>query len=175
MGLNTEARNAIRELFEQYQHDIYRFALYSLQNESLAYDVVQETFLRAIASWSRFRHEATPKTWLLTIARNYMYDTHRKQQKREKFVQEYGPLGSGTYREQGLESTIEESMVLEQAIASLKESYRQVFILRHVEELSVAETAKVLGWTEGKVRMTDFRAIGQLREMLSSDAGEVTQ
>jgi RNA polymerase sigma-70 factor (ECF subfamily) len=139
-----------------------------LGDASIAYDVVQEVFLRALRSWDNFRHGAHEKTWLLSIARNYMHDYMRKQKKRERFMFQYEPpfISDETL-------AVETAMVLEQALMSLKKTYRQVFMLRHIENLSIAETAQILGWSQGKVRTTDYRAIASLRCLLGANAEEV--
>ncbi|WAH44774.1 RNA polymerase sigma factor (plasmid) [Alicyclobacillus fastidiosus] len=153
----------LRDLYELYRHDIYRFARYTLGDSSVALDVVQEVFVRAIRAWGNFRHDANTKTWLLSIARNYMYDYVRKQKKWNQFISEYDPPFIADR-----ELPIETTLVLEQTLMALKESYRQVFILRHIEELSVEETAQVLGWSPGKVRTTDYRAVARIRNMLGT-------
>ncbi|WAH37840.1 RNA polymerase sigma factor [Alicyclobacillus dauci] len=148
-------------------HDIYRFARFTLGDASSAYDVVHEVFVRAIRSWEKFRDDANPKTWLLTIARNYMYDYLRKQKKWERFVAGYDPP---FIPNEAL--SIEDTMVLEESLLALKDTYRQVFILRHIENLSIAETAHVLGWSQGKVRTTDYRAVAKLRGLLGASFEE---
>lgn len=62
----------IRSLYEQYANDIYRYARLTLGDSSVAKDVVQEVFLRAFRSWEQFRSEANPRTWLMSITRNYL-------------------------------------------------------------------------------------------------------
>ena len=168
MGTEPDKRETIRTLYDLYRHDIYRFARYTLGDEASAYDVVQEVFIRAIRSWDRFRQEANAKTWLLSIARNYMYDSIRKRKKWEQFAARYDPPPQPDFVQ-----SVEDSLILEQALATLKDTYRQVLVLRHIEHLSVAESAGVLGWSEGKVRTTDYRAMATLRAILGADRGEV--
>lgn len=91
-----------------------------------------------------------------------MRDEMRKQSKFNRWVRTYEPphLPDETL-------SVETAVMLEQALISLKGTYRQVFTLRHIENLSISEVAEVLGWSLGKVRMTDFRAVAKLRELLS--------
>lgn len=63
---------------------------------------------------------------------------------------------------------VTERLVLDSLLAKLKDSYKQVIILRHVNQLTVKEVASVLGWSESKVKTTDFRALVKLRETYSS-------
>ncbi|ARU62240.1 hypothetical protein CBW65_15415 [Tumebacillus avium] len=158
-------QEAIEGLFALYADEIYRYARYTLQDHAEAKDVVQEVFFRAFQRWDSFRHDSSYKTWLLTIARNYMYDLLRKKKTRLRVLTQWFTRQEDIHPLAG----VEERMVLEESLALLKESYRQVIILRHVQELSVAETAEVLGWTEGKVRTTLHRALHKLRELTEGD------
>ncbi|OFW75641.1 MAG: hypothetical protein A2201_12110 [Alicyclobacillus sp. RIFOXYA1_FULL_53_8] len=58
--------------------------------------------------------------------------------------------------------------MFEEILSELKEEYRQVFVLRHVQDMTVADVAKILGWSKGKVRTTDFRAMAKVRNVLIS-------
>jgi RNA polymerase sigma-70 factor (ECF subfamily) len=155
------AREGIRVLFDQFADDIYRYALYTLHDSAEAKDVVQEVFFRAFKQWEAFRHESSYKTWLLSIARNYMYDLLRRRKTRDKYLER---LDAPTALHPG--DRAEDQILVQQGLAQLKESYRQVIVLRHIEDLPVPEVASLLGWTEGKVRTTLHRALKRLRELL---------
>lgn len=168
MGSEPDKQETIETLYNLHRHDIYRFARFTLGDASNAYDVVQEVFLRAIRSWDTFRHDSNAKTWLLSIARNLIYDSIRKRKQWEKFAVRYEPpyVPDATLR-------VETAMLLEESLTALKTTYRQVFVLRHIENLSIQEAAAVLGWSEGKVRTTDHRAVAKLREVLEETIKEV--
>ena len=155
-------RDAIKSLYNKYANDIYRYARLTLRDSTEAHDVVQEVFFRAFKSWHSFRHDASERTWLMSIARNYAFDLLRKRQSDREFVSNYTPpcLSDDQTR-------VETAIVIEEALSGLKETYQQVFILRHVQGLSVSDVAKILGWSQGKVRITDLRALTKLRERLS--------
>ncbi|WDL99219.1 RNA polymerase sigma factor [Alicyclobacillus sp. ALC3] len=161
---------AIELLYERYAHDIYRYALLNLSDGGVAKDVVQEVFLRAFRSWGSFCRESSEKTWLIGIARNYMIDLTRKK-KTEQMV--LVCLVQDGWRSDGL-GPVEMRMMLQAALAQLRDTYRQVFVLRHVQQHSVEETAQVLGWTQSKVKTTDQRAIAELRQIMGLGV-EVTQ
>jgi RNA polymerase sigma-70 factor (ECF subfamily) len=161
--LSTE--QAIEELFSLYGNDVYRFALYTLHNEEESMDVVQETFYRAFKAWGNFRRDSSPKTWLLHIARNYMVDLLRKKRTEQA---RQAALFQNSNVSVNLDSLIE----VTDLVARLPEHYRQVMILRFVEDLTVEQTAQALGWSPTKVRMTQHRAIKRLREFLAADVGK---
>ncbi|SDW04870.1 RNA polymerase, sigma subunit, SigX [Alicyclobacillus hesperidum] len=159
----SSVREEISRLYERYADDVYRYGRLTLGTEDDAYDVVQETFLRAIRGWPRFRREASEQTWLLQIARNVMYDKFRRRRSEQRVMQ-FAQIHQTKWQD-----AIDHSLVIESAIRKLRESYRQVVILRHVEGLNVEETAQVLGWSENKVRSTTHRALAKLRDLLTDD------
>lgn len=154
----------IDELFDLYSDDIYRFALYSLKNSNDAKDVVQEVFLKAFQSWENFRGNSHPKTWLLQIARNFMYDQFRKRRVEAKFIENYSLSHELSNRPEASVTVMD----LKHAIGKLQRNYRQVVTLRLIHDLSVDDTAQVLRWSAGKVRTTQHRALKQLKKLLSS-------
>lgn len=169
---NTDAtEQAIRSLYEQHANDIYRYARVTLGDGTAAKDVVQEVFLRAYRHWDSFRQESNPKTWLMTIARNHIYDLFRKKRKEHKSLMDYHSLNNASDPLAQLETTL----ILEEALAQLKDSYRHVFTLRHVQRYSVEETSRLLGWSQSKVRITDHRAIAKLRGILGLSFQEVNR
>ena len=164
--MGSDAKEEIQRLYELYADDIYRYARLTLNDDSEAHDVVQEVFFRAFKALSSFRKDASEKTWLASIARNYIFDLLRKKKNTKQFLSSYTPPYLTDEQQD-----ITDVMAVEDAVSKLKKTYRQVFVLRHVEDLSIAETARALGWTEGKVRVTDMRALSKLREQLSRGKG----
>ena len=161
--MDSNPKEAINRLYESHADAIYRYARLSLQNNDEAYDVVQEVFARALKAWPSFRGDASERTWLTRIAHNCIYDLVHKRNHEHRLL--------GNYRPPDLSSEpgqVETVIMIEHAVAELNEEYRQVFILRHVQDLSVRDTAKILDWSPGKVRITDFRALAKLRNALNS-------
>ncbi|MCF8564574.1 sigma-70 family RNA polymerase sigma factor [Alicyclobacillus tolerans] len=73
----SSSKELIRSLYDLYSNDVYRYAWATLGDSTEAHDVVQEVFLRAYRSLNSYRHDASAKTWLMTIARNYIFDVLR--------------------------------------------------------------------------------------------------
>lgn len=165
----TGAKDEIRSLYDLYASDIYRFARLTLGDPERARDVVQETFLRAFRSWDKYRKDSSSKTWLMSIARNYVFDLLRKNRTERQFLSNH----IHTDRIPDQSESVETMILLEGALSQIKDTYRQVFVLRHVHELSVQETARILNWSTSKVKTTDSRAIAKLNEILSEGLGEV--
>jgi RNA polymerase sigma-70 factor (ECF subfamily) len=156
-------KEVIRQLFEEHADGIYRYVSYSLPSHIDARDVVQEVFLRAYQGWDGFQHKSSPKTWLYRIARNYIYDLLRKQYRETSHV---GYLETGVSVEpQELQTMVEYEDVLRQ----LPDLHRQVVVLRAVEGLNVRDTARILGCSEGSVRLIFYRARKRLQRLLSEN------
>lgn len=165
----SSAREAIKTLYDLYAQDIYRYAWFNLgQDSAMAEEVVQEVYLRALRSWSNYRRESGAKTWLTSIARNYISDSFRKRKTERNFAQRYE--GPSIHDEYELATDLLE---LKDALARMKASYRQVIVLRYIQTCSVKETGRILGWSEAKVRSTTHRAMEQLRVLFESNGEEV--
>lgn len=155
----------ITDWFDAYADDIYRFLVYYMSTPDVE-DLVQEVFIKAINCYDSFNGKSSPKTWLISIARNLAIDEARRKKRQDwrRLIKTY---------EYKTENSPEETQVanetkqhLHQAISKLKRNYRDVIILRGIEELSVAETAAILKWPDKKVSLTFHRALKALRKKL---------
>jgi RNA polymerase sigma-70 factor (ECF subfamily) len=169
---DASPKQVLHELYKNYSHDVYRYARLSLGNHTDAMDVVQEVFLRAYKALTGYRQQAAPRTWLMAIARNYIFDLFRRRKTEHNYLRE---AVVETFIHRDPSESIESLMVIESLLLKLKDSYRQVFVLRHIEEFSVAETAQILGWTPAKVRTVHHRAVNRLRALAKSELEEVKQ
>lgn len=68
----------IKEWVEEYGDDMYRWACYKVSSKDTAEDLVHDTFLAAVQSYSRFERKSSPKTWLFSILNRKIADHHRK-------------------------------------------------------------------------------------------------
>ncbi|WP_088103580.1 RNA polymerase sigma factor [Halalkalibacter urbisdiaboli] len=152
----------ISNWFKQYSDDVYRFLVYYTGNKDVE-DLVQEVFMKALKGLDSFHHQSSPKTWLFSIARNIAIDDGRKRKIRHIknsliFQETVVPSPEHILAEHEIHKA------LYGAIMSLRQSYRDVLILRGIKEFTVAETAAVLNWNEDKVRTTYSRALKALKK-----------
>jgi RNA polymerase sigma-70 factor, ECF subfamily len=163
----VEPAQQIESWFIQYEKDITNYLVYYTGATDVE-DLVQDTFLRAFQALDRYRNEANPKTWLISIARNTAIDSYRKKsvwQKLKKLLDNESSTHHSFHTEEILLKKIECSNLYE-AINKLKPNYRDVILLRGIAELSSQEAGQVLGWNENKVNVTFFRAVKKLNERL---------
>ncbi|GGA89763.1 RNA polymerase sigma factor [Ornithinibacillus halotolerans] len=164
----------ITEWFYQYSDDIYNFLIYRLGTADVE-DLVQEVFIRAMNGMDQFQENASPKTWLYSIAKNMAIDEIRRRNRKKwksiiPFQSFHEPSTDATPEK--LLNLNEENKELYDAILSLKSGYKEVLILRGIKLFSVAETAEILGWTENKVRSTYHRSKKALKNKLGGHLHE---
>jgi RNA polymerase sigma-70 factor (ECF subfamily) len=165
------------DLISPYQRSIYVTAFAELQNAADAEEAAQETFLKAFAHPGRFRQEAKFSTWLIQIAVNVARSKRRKDRKSlyestDAGTDEEGdhsPRDFADWRETPIEALqrTELQRALKNAIASLDAAHREVFVMRDIEKLSIAETAEVLRISAALVKTRLLRARLRLRDALA--------
>ncbi len=161
-------RQIISDWVQQYSDDLYRFLIYKMGSHDVE-DLVQETFIKAINGLHAFKGDANPKTWLLSIARNVAIDELRRR-KRQKWKEQVSYDSSyDSHSEQNPEADFllnEHYQLIQSTIREMKTAYRDVLILRGIQEMAIKETAEILNWTEAKVQSTYYRARKVLQERI---------
>jgi RNA polymerase sigma-70 factor, ECF subfamily len=186
---SREAENALierilrgeKELFYQlvrpYERRVYVMAFAVLRNEADAQDASQDALFKAFKHLSQFRSEARFSTWLIQVTLNEARMRLRKNHLEimrpiDEVEQEdgsYTPRDFTDWREIPSEA-LERKQVRErlvEALASLTQKYREVFVLRDVQHMSTEEAAEVLGISPGAVKTRLLRARLMLRDFLS--------
>jgi RNA polymerase sigma-70 factor (ECF subfamily) len=165
------------ELVRPYERRVYAAALAILRNESDAEDVSQEAMLKALANIRQFRAEARFSTWLIQITVNEAL-MRRRRERTAKMAGiddhrdeegDYTPRDFADWREipsEALERK-EVRQKLAEALASLDRKYREVFVLRDIEQLNIQETADALGISVASVKTRLLRARLMLRDLLA--------
>jgi RNA polymerase sigma-70 factor, ECF subfamily len=165
------------ELVRPYERRVFAAALAILRNQTDAEDVAQEAMLKAFANIRKFRAESRFSTWLIQITVNEALmrrrrertvvmegiDDHREEEN------DYTPRDFADWREIPSE-TLERKEVREklaQALATLDRKYREVFVLRDMENLNIQETAEALGISVASVKTRLLRARLMLRDLLA--------
>jgi RNA polymerase sigma-70 factor, ECF subfamily len=169
---------AFEELVRPYERLVYATAISILRNPEDAEEVSQEAVLKAFVNLSSFRGEARFSTWLVQItynearmklrkARQHLYESiDNLQQDAEG---EYRPRDFADWRPipSELLETDQVRQALQNAINSLSPAYREVVVLRDVQNLNIKDTAAILGIPEGNVKTRLHRARLILRDLLA--------
>lgn len=171
-----------RELFHQlirpYERMLFTTCFAMLRNPEDAEDAVQEAVMKAFRALRGFRSEAKFSTWMVTIAANEARSRLRRQRivpmealedQTDAMEGDVTPAILKDWREipsEALERS-EIRQLLREAVGSLPPLYREVFVLRDVEEMSVRETAEILGVQPGAVKTRLHRARIMLQKLLA--------
>ncbi len=165
------------ELIRPHERSVYLMALSYLKNEADAEDVAQEAFVRAFRNLASFRGESKFSTWLISITLNEARNRVRRQSViRMESLDEppdenktISPALLRDWREIPSEAVEREEVrkLILQAVEELPDIYRQVFLLRDIEELNINETAKVLNLSIPSVKVRLHRARMMLQKRLA--------
>ena len=164
-------REAFGELYERYVSRVHRYLLYLAQDVDAAQDLTEQTFLRALAAIHRYERRGVPfVAWLLRIAHN-LYLNGRSAQRNSSSICD-NQDGRRESPELLCEARARAEEVM-QAVQALSRDQREVIILRFIEGLSYADTARILGKSVGAVRVAQYRALCALRQRLEDgDLGQ---
>ncbi len=164
-------------LVHRHSQRLYRAARSVLRDDDEAADVVQETYLRAYRNLKQFAGRAKFSTWLAKIA---IYEARaRMRRSRARGERPTAPAAAKAGRYEPATEPVAEkrvlarevSAILEAAIDTLPDSYRTVFVMRGVEEMSTADTAVCLNLSEDVVKTRLRRARALLRKKLYAAVG----
>ncbi len=167
-------KEAFVKAYDLYINQLYRFIYFKVGSREEAEDLCSAVFLK---TWhyileNTLKDHRTLKALLYKIARNSIIDHYRKNKDRET-VSLNGDHGIEVIDEKQSASKIMELktdlFVLETKLPELKDEYREVIILRFVNELSIKEIAEILDKSKGNVRVLIFRALKALKELLEND------
>jgi RNA polymerase sigma-70 factor (ECF subfamily) len=156
------------DLIRPYERSVYVMALSLLHNEADAEDAAQEAFLKAFRSLASFRGDSKFGTWLISIVLNEARSRLRSRKSAKMESLDDPPEGQGSvtpallrdWREIPSEALERQEIrhLLQQAITDLPLIYREVFLLRDVEGMSVNESAEALGISIASVKVRLHRA-----------------
>jgi RNA polymerase sigma-70 factor (ECF subfamily) len=170
-------RELFYELIRPYERRVFVIAFTILRNEADAEDAAQEAFLKAFKHLAQFRAESRFSTWLVQIAinearlrqRKHHIDVMRPMEDQENEDGTFTPRDFADWREIPSEA-LERKEIRDRLIAalgSLGQKYREVFVLRDVEHMSIEDTARALEISAGAVKTRLLRARLMLRDLLS--------
>lgn len=155
-------------LYEDYHQDVFNFLTYLTRDRDIAEDLSHEVYVRVLKSYGSFEGKSSEKTWLFAVAKNVSIDYFRKRSTARKhtdlhFDWETEQLATlDRLPDQIIELDEEKQMVLDE-LHRCTGDQKMVILMRFFQDLTIAETADVLGWTESKVKTTQHRAIKALQ------------
>lgn len=172
--------SAFAVLMRRHNRLLYRTARGIVRDDHEAEDCVQDAYLQAYRTMATFRQQSRLSTWLVRIVINQALERLRRRKRDGPAVAFDNVVDLEAHAEPSLgiapaetpdhaASRGELRRMLESRIDRLPESFRTVFILRALEEMSVEETAACLSIPEATVRTRFFRARSMLREAIARE------
>ena len=171
-------KHLFHDLIRPCERGIYLMLLGLLRNEAEAEDAAQDTAIKVFRNLHNFRGDSQFRTWVLSIARNEGLGRLRKQASRredsldadtDEQTGDYTPAILTSWREVPSEALERKELgdILRRTIGELPEIYRNVVLLRDIEEMDVRETAAALGISDGAVKVRLHRARALLQKHLA--------
>lgn len=157
-------------IYRTYFRDVYFYIYGIARNESLAEEITQETFVKALKAIDGFDGGKDIRAWLFTIARNTFY-THCKRRKiyaDQPLDEEIDALEPSLVERIADEET---AFHIHQFLHTMKEPYKEVFTLRVFGELSYERIGMLFGKSAGWARVTFYRAKGLINAYLEEQGG----
>jgi RNA polymerase sigma-70 factor (ECF subfamily) len=160
--------DAFGMLYDHYQGSVYRFLFYRTRSSTLAEDLTSETFFRALRNMQNFRWQGKDfGAWLMTIARNLATDHFKAGRTRLELATE--DMGLHDDETEGPETAVLASLTNElllKALTELPSEQKDCLIMRFLQGMSIAETAAVLGRSEGAVKQLQLRGVRNLAKLM---------
>lgn len=173
--LKNRDRQAFIKAYDLYIEPIYRFIYFKVGGKEEAQDLTSAVFLK---TWNYIQNNSlkdrkTLKALIYKIARTTVIDFYRENSVKKNIL-----IGDETVAEidliderQDLVKKTEldsDISLIEKKLPELKDEYREIIILRFIEELSISEIAEILDKSKGNIRILTYRALKALRELLES-------
>lgn len=151
------------KIYAEYYSEVYKFVLTLCQNPTLAEEITQESFFKALKSIDSFNGNCKLSTWLCKIARNTFYSYAKKHNRQVDYPLD-AVLSDENIEEQFADKEI--AYAIHKVLHKLNEPYKEVFWLRIFGELSFAQIGALFEKTESWARVTYYRAKIMIKEEL---------
>jgi len=171
--LKNNNKEAFIEAYDLYVDEIHRFVFFKVGSKEEAEDITSAVFLK---TWNYIQEterlvEKTLKALLYKIARTTIIDHYRKKSNQVNFSIDDEEKGFDLVDEkQDLQKSFEianDFDLVQKKLQELKDEYREIILLRYINELSIDEIAKQLGKSKGNIRVLTHRALKALSDLVS--------
>jgi RNA polymerase sigma-70 factor, ECF subfamily len=168
--LTKQGKNsAYGELYDRYFKQLYRYIYFRVQNQEEAEDLTETVFLKTLESIHRRRATIDNfQGWLFRTAHNLVVD-HYRTEKSQVSIDNIAELRDSQKLPESQIQMQFDNVALAKAVATLSPESQQIIACRFISGMSHAETAKILGVNQGYLRVLQFRALKQLRNVLTRE------
>lgn len=149
------------QIYRLYFRDVYAFMLSLSRNETIAEEITQETFYKALQNIEQYKGKSKMNVWLCQIAKNTYFTQMEKQRRLQPELTEQ--QDDKFVEQQFLQK--EDAFYLHQLLHRLDEPYKEVFTLRIFGELPFVQISQLFGKTESWARVTFHRAKRKIQQL----------
>ncbi len=172
--LKNKDTQAFIDIYDRYHSDLYRFIYYKIGSREESQDLTSMVFLK---TWNHIQNKSlvdsnTLRALVYKIARNAIIDHYRQgKDKIESLDDEDNPIHI-IDEKQDPAKELDDSLELERLshlIRQLKEEYREIIVLKFINELELDEISDVTGKSKGSLRVTLHRALKSLKDLIKEE------
>lgn len=164
-SLPRSRAESITALYDAHAGEVYRYVYRRCQDDQLSQDITQEAFLTALHS--KLDPSSVTAGWLLTVARNRLFDLLRRE---ERYEDKLRLIMGGARTVHAVD--VVEKLRIDDALAQLPLDYRLVLTLHYIDGYSVPALAEHIGRSHKSVEGVITRARRALREVLDDEGGD---
>ena len=167
-------REAFMTVTSLYQKRVYMLAYSFFHNREDAMDIVQETFLRLYQKINLFKRGESFQSWLLQISKNLCIDYYRKNYGKSRELKSETPVDEMNLSgQEGPNPEVSSDLrtIFSAGIKKLSEKQRIIFVMKHYNQLKYREIAEVLGISLGTVKSLHYKAVKNLRGLITPYIG----
>lgn len=169
-------REAFMDITRLYQRKVFLLAYSYFHNKEDALDIVQETFLRFYQKAHMFKKGKNFQNWLLQIAKNICIDHYRKHHSkgnewgREENIED---VNFPSHNQDHAHSSSDLREIISRCLEKLSERQRMIFVMKQYNQLQYNEIAQILDIASGTVKSLHFKAVRNLRTLMSPYMGRI--
>ena len=156
-----------KEIYRTYFNDVFVYIRKLSGDENIAEEITSQTFLKALSSINKFRGECDVRVWLCQIAKNCYFTYLKKNSKTENIDNlEVLNIQDFTCDINEIISNQEQSKLIQNALHTIPEPYKEVFMWRVFAELNFKEIGQIFGKADNWACVTYHRARNMIKEKL---------
>jgi len=160
---------AFASVYDLYTDRIYRFIYFKVNRKEEAQDLTSEVFLKTWQYIIDGKEIKNLNALFYKIARNLVIDFYRKASQKDVSLTEAEKLEDQPKSDEiELEKIAQKIQFdqVEEKLRQLKDEYREIIVLRYMEDMSIGEIAQIVGKKKGAIRVILFRALNALRDLM---------
>ena len=164
-------KSEIETIYRKYFHDVFLYIRALSENESLAEEITQETFLKAMNNIEKFDGRKDIRAWLFVIAKNTYFSYCRRKKHDADWTEYENIVDVGVHFAENLVNE-EKAFLIHKFLHNMEEPYKEVFNLRVFGELSYEKIGTLFQKSSGWVRVTFYRAKKKIEEYMEEKGYE---